>query len=206
MIIVLEMVEHYYTREQASVFKPEKIVVNVLGKEFELYTSGGVFSSRKIDTGTELLIESALVKKEWNVLDLGCGYGVAGIALKKKNPEIKITFSDVNERAVKLTMMNIKSNKINADVFQSSVFENKELNAMRFDTIILNPPQTAGKKICFRMIEESAAHLVKGGLLQLVARHKKGGKELSKKMEEVFGNVGVAGKGRGYRVYVSGRL
>lgn len=199
------MTEHYYTQNQTSAFKPEKITVNVLGKEVELYTSGGVFSAREIDKGTKLLIESALIKRGWKVLDFGCGCGVIGIALKKKEPELNVTFSDVNERAVKLAEMNLKLNKITADVFQSNVFENKELNTIQFDTILLNPPQTAGKKICFRMIEESAAHLVNGGALQIVARHKKGGKELSKKMEEIFGNVAVAGKKGWYRVYVSER-
>jgi 16S rRNA (guanine1207-N2)-methyltransferase len=75
-----------------------------------------------------------------------------------------------------------------------------------FDTILLNPPQTAGKKLCFELIEESKAHLKKDGLLQLVARHNKGGKDLSKKMLEVFGNVEPTAKEAGFRVYVSKRL
>ena len=43
----------------------------------------------------------------------------------------------------------------------------------------------------------------KKGTLQIVARHNKGGKNLSEKMEEVFGNVKVLAKKRGYRVYLS---
>ena len=73
----------------------------------------------------------------------------------------------------------------------------------KFDVILLNPPQTAGKKICFRMIEESKEHLNKGGSLQLVARHQKGGRSLQAKMEEVFGNVKVIARGSGYRIYYS---
>jgi len=40
-------------------------------------------------------------------------------------------------------------------------------------------------------------------LLQVVARHKKGGKSLSHFMEEVFGNLTAVAKKSGYRVYVS---
>jgi len=73
----------------------------------------------------------------------------------------------------------------------------------KFDVILLNPPQTAGRKLCFRMIEESRKYLKKGGSLQLVARHNKGGRVLSEKMEEVFGNLETIARKGGYRVYVS---
>ena len=53
------------------------------------------------------------------------------------------------------------------------------------------------------MIEKAKDHLKKGGLLQIVARHKKGGKSLEAKMKEVFGNVEAIAKKSGYRVYIS---
>jgi len=197
------MTEHYYTKEQKSEFRPVKITIRVSGRVFDIYTAGGVFSPKKLDNGTRLLIEKAAVQDGWKVLDFGCGYGVLGIALKKAHPAIELAMSDVNSRAVKLANMNLKMHNINAEVFQSDVFSNKSLAVMEFDTILLNPPQTAGKKVCFRMITESHGHLKRGGLLQIVARHQKGGKHLSQKMEEVFGNVSETAKGSGYRVYVS---
>lgn len=199
----MRMTEHYFSKNQTSVFKPKKINMRLKGTEFEMYTAGGVFSPKKIDTGTKLIIEKAIVKNGWKVLDFGCGYGVLGIAFKRKRPLIDMVMSDINLRAVKLTKMNLRLHNIDADVLQSNVFENKKLAAMEFDTIILNPPQTAGKKVCFRMIAESREHLRIGGLLQIVARTKKGGKHLSEKMEESFGNVREEAKGSGYRVYVS---
>lgn len=197
------MTEHYYSEKQTSEFKPVKMLVRVLGIEFELYAAGGVFSAKKLDIGTRLLIESAKVRKGWKVLDVGCGYGVVGIAIKKKNPSAEVVMSDVNERAVRLAEMNIALHKLEAKAVQSDIFSNPLLDSMRFDTILLNPPQTAGKQVCFSMIEQSREHLVKGGLLQLVARSQKGGKHLSKKMEEVFGNVRDTAKKSGYRVYES---
>ena len=72
-----------------------------------------------------------------------------------------------------------------------------------FDTILLNPPQHAGKDVCMKMIENAIKYLKNGGLLQLVARHNKGGKSFEKKMKEVFGNVKDIAKKGGFRVYVA---
>ncbi|MEK7219881.1 MAG: methyltransferase, partial [candidate division NC10 bacterium] len=38
-----------------------------------------------------------------------------------------------------------------------------------FDVILLNPPQSAGKELCFKLIEDSKSHLSASGNLQLVA-------------------------------------
>jgi 16S rRNA G1207 methylase RsmC len=88
----------------------------------------------------------------------------------------------------------------NATVLDSDKYEGID---KKFDVILLNPPQTAGKETCFDMIEGAKEHLKKGGTLQLVARHQKGGRALSEKMKEVFGNVGVLNRKGGYRVYCS---
>jgi len=197
------MTQHYFSEKQESEFKPVKMKAELLGTEIELYTAGGVFSPKQIDAGTRLLIESAIVKPGWKVLDMGCGYGIVGIAIKKKYSLTTVYMSDINERAVQLSTMNVQLNRIEATVLQSDVFANKELDAARFDTILLNPPQTAGKKLCFQMIDESKQHLNKGGTLQIVARHNKGGEGLSRKMEEVFGNMTETAKKSGYRVYIS---
>jgi 16S rRNA G1207 methylase RsmC len=203
MEMVRTMVEHYYTEEQKSPFKPKKVKMRVAGKEFDMYTAGGVFSPKKLDNGTKLLIEAAEVKPGWKVLDLGCGYGVVGVSIKKIQPSADVVMSDVNSRAVRLSRMNAKLHSARVMVIHSDVFADEQLDRMRFDTILFNPPQTAGKETCYRMLEESKRHLVKGGMLQIVARTQKGGKQLSKKMEELFGNVCDTAKKSGYRIYVS---
>ncbi len=190
--------EHYFTKSPTSIIKERKITAILRGKELVLHTGSGVFSPDRIDLGTRLLIEKSLVKKGETVLDFGCGYGAAGVAIAKAVPDVKVMMSDVNERAVMFAKKNVKVNKVKATAVQSDIFENVK---GKFDVILLNPPQTAVKKICFRMIEESKEHLNKNGSLQLVARHQKGGKSLQAKMEEVFGNVKVIARGSGYRIY-----
>jgi 16S rRNA G1207 methylase RsmC len=97
----------------------------------------------------------------------------------------------------------VENNVTNAQVMQGDIFSAIQ---ERFNTILLNPPQSAGKDICFRMIEESHEYLDNNGFLQLVARHNKGGRQLEKKMQEIFGNVKQIAKKGGYRVYVSQKI
>ena len=95
---------------------------------------------------------------------------------------------------------------MDADLSHDPKYTEQMFNEIKnndFDVVLSNPPQTAGKEICFKLIEQSNEHLKNNGNLQLVARHNKGGKTLSKKMEEVFGNVRVIAKKSGYWVYVS---
>ena len=191
--------EHYYTKEQTSKFELKKISAVLLGRNFEFFVSPGVFSKDKIDNGTYILIENAEVNEGCKLLDLGCGYGAVGIVFAKAK-KCDVVMADSNERAVKLTKMNAKLNNIDVDVRVSDIFSKIP---EKFDVILLNPPQTAGKEICFKMIEQSKEHLNKNGTLQLVARPKKGGKTLAQKMLQVFGNAYEIAKGAGFKVYLS---
>ncbi len=190
--------EHYYSEKQSSALKPEKKTINVNNDSFELYTASGLFSKEHIDSASKLLIEHASLPEQGKVLDLGCGYGVIGISLLKKNPDLKIFFSDVNERALLLTKKNLELHGLKGKVIKSFLFENiKE----EFSVILSNPPMSAGKDVCFRLIEEAYEYLEKNGSLQLVARHNKGGKALKEKILEVFGNAEELARQGGFRVY-----
>ena len=193
------MTEHYYSEKQTSKLRIKELNINLRGNKLKFYTGSGIFSIGEIDKGTYLLIDKCIIKDNWSVLDLGCGYGCVGIALANEVSSVLMT--DINERAVKLSRMNIKINKLeNIKVIKSDLYKNVK---KKFDTIITNPPTLAGRKVCFDIIEGAKEHLNKGGLLQLVARHNKGGKILEAKMKEVFGNVKDIAKKSGYRVYIS---
>ncbi len=192
--------EHYYSEHQKSPLNLKKIRQKIDGNDFEFFTASGIFSKEKIDKGTLVLAESMLVAKSQKVLDMGCGIGVLGI-IAAKFFDANVTMSDVNKRAVMLTRKNIELNKVKADIFQGNLYE--QIKDNDFDVILSNPPQNAGKELCFELIEKSKNHLKSNGTLQLVARHNKGGQTLSEKMEEVFGNVKVIAKKSGYWVYLS---
>ena len=195
------MTSHYFSQNQTSDYKEESFITTLRGNTFQFVTASGVFSLKKVDKGSELLINKAVVPNEArSILDLGCGYGPVGIAIAKVFPKAEVLLSDVNERAVFVAKKNIKKNNIaNAEVVVSDGFEKINKN---FDVILLNPPQTAGKQVCQNLIEQSFHHLNNGGTLQIVARHQKGGKDLAKFMESLFGNVEDVAKSSGYRVYL----
>lgn len=192
--------EHYYSEQQKSLLNIRKISCRIRGVEFEFYTSSGVFSKEKIDKGTLILAESMSIGKNSKVLDIGCGTGVLGIAAAKMF-NAKAVLSDINKRAVMLAKRNCALNKAECEICHGNLYEKIRHND--FDAILLNPPQNAGKDICFQLIAQSKNYLKSNGSLQLVARHNKGGKTLSKKMEETFGNVKVVARKAGYRVYIS---
>jgi 16S rRNA G1207 methylase RsmC len=195
------MAEHYYSEEQKSELKLRKISARLRGIEIEMWTGAGVFSPKKVDKGSELLANDCIMEDKWRVLDLGCGYGAVGIAAAKAFPSSEVVMTDINKRAVRIAKMNIRLHRLkNASAVQGDMYQKAE---GKFDTILLNPPQTAGKEICFRMIELAKEHLKKGGLLQIVARHNKGGKTLSEKMKETFGSVEEISKKSGYRIYAA---
>lgn len=193
------MAEHYFSKNQLSELKIKETKARVRGFTITLKLGSGTFSSKKIDAGSRLLAESMRIGKHDKVLDLGCGTGIIGI-IASKITNNSVIMTDVNERACMLAKENTKEFQ-NAEVRCGNIYE--PVKGEVFDVILLNPPQTAGKKLCMEMIEQAKGHLNKGGSLQIVARHNKGGETLAAHMKDVFGNVESIAKKGGFRVYLS---
>ena len=194
--------EHYYSEHQKSLLNAKQVRLKISGAEFEFCTASGVFSKKKIDKGTLVLAENMTLDKNSSILDIGCGIGVLGVVAAKLF-NANVIMSDINKRAVMIARINIILNNVKSKIYHGNLYEPVE--NYEFDVILSNPPQTAGKDICFQLIEQSKNYLKNNGTLQLVARHNKGGKTLSKKMKECFGNVKVIVKKSGYWVYLSAK-
>jgi 16S rRNA G1207 methylase RsmC len=192
--------EHYSTKKPTSPFKTETIDVEISNKTFTFVTPSGVFSFGRVDPASLLLLTSAHIQKSANILDLGCGWGFIGIAIKKLFPNSDVTMVDINERAVQLAKKNAKLNSTRVTILQSNLYE---AIPSQFDAILTNPPMKAGRELCYQIIEQSKSHLKTDGSLSLVALHNRGGAMLEKKMKEVFGNVETVAKKSGFRVYQS---
>lgn len=167
-------------------------------------TDNGVFSKTEIDEGTRILL-TAVVQEgiHGSVLDLGCGYGVVGITLKKVFDDITVTAVDINPRAVELTRLNCQKNGVPAEVFVSNGFA--QITGS-FDAVITNPPIRAGKKVIYKMFEDAYAHLHENGVLFAVIRRKQGAESAFRKFEEVFGSCEVIAREKGYWVLKSSKL
>jgi 16S rRNA G1207 methylase RsmC len=193
------MTEHYFTEKPKSKINLGIIRTYLRGRLFEFLTASGVFSKTRIDLGTRLLIESMNLPEKGYALDIGCGYGPVGIVAAVYNPDIHVVLTDLNERALWLTKENAKRNKAeNVEIRKGFLYE--PVKDMKFETILSNPPTTAGMKIVLPIIEQAPQHLTEGGLLQIVVRSKISGKRLTTKIKETFGNIQILARQSGYRV------
>jgi 16S rRNA (guanine1207-N2)-methyltransferase len=197
--------EHYFTSKQKSTGKEFIINFNFHSINFKFLSSKGVFSKKKIDKGTIVLLKNVSLLKNSKVLDLGCGYGAIGIVIAKLYPNSSITMVEINKRAFNLAKKNVKLNKVkNVNVMYGNLYE--PIQNKKFDLIVSNPPISAGLSVCYKIIEKAKEHLNERGRLQIVARKKKGGNRLMEKMIHTFGNCKIIGKEKGYYVYQSEKL
>ena len=194
------MAEHYYSERPKSQPRLGLLRCRLRGHDFEFLTASGVFSYKRIDTGTRLLIESMSLPDGGAALDLGCGYGPIGIAAAKLKPQLRVWMTDVNQRAIALAEDNARRNGVeNVRILMGSLYEPME--GLSFDVILTNPPISAGiRKAVEPIIEGATMHLKPKGSLQVVVRTTKGGGILATLLRRYFGGFDVVARGGGYRV------
>lgn len=198
--------EQYFTERPTSARSEERFEAMLRGVRLVLLSDAGVFSRGRVDKGTKLLVEHATLPAEGPVLDLGCGYGVIGLALARLLPAARVYMVDINARAVELARRAAALNGIgNACILQGDGFDALPPD-LRFRAIFTNPPYRAGSAVVFKMIEESARRLEVGGTFACVGRTRQGAKTVKRRIEECFGNVSEPAIGGGYRVMEARRL
>lgn len=203
---------HYFSEKQEVKSDRKIIKYKIENQKFEFVTDNGVFSKTKVDFGTDVMLKVFLREnmnkknQKFDVLDIGCGYGVVSVVMKTFFQKIKIISSDVNERALELTIENLLKNEVvkdkndNFKVRKSFAFDNI---SEKFDVILSNPPIRAGKQTIFQIYEKSFEHLNENGEFYSVIQTKHGAKSTQKKLEEVFGNCETLEINAGYRIFRS---
>ena len=196
------MTKMYYAENPDSAHDIHELKVTLLRQSFTFLTDSGVFSKKMVDYGSQVLLNTLDFEKGKTLLDLGCGYGPLGISLAKVQ-DVKPTMVDINNRAIDLAKQNAQKNGVEADIFQSNIYE--KVNGT-FDYIISNPPIRAGKQVVHTIISESISYLKVGGNLTIVIQKKQGAPSAKAKMEEVFVYVEILKRVKGYYILRSEKI
>ncbi len=138
---------------------------------YTVVTMPGVFSWDHLDAGTALLLDHLDVKPDMRVLDIGCGYGILGMAAARAGAQVALIDDDL--LAVRCARASVEANKL-AD--RCTVYAGDMTSAVRgqkFDLVISNPPFHKGIKTTTapaqRLVRAAFDVLRAGGRLRLVA-------------------------------------
>ncbi len=191
---------HYFTDNRHLTENRKEISFRFWCFSCRFLTDNGVFSKDAIDYGSRVLLNAIYDSKQLDgrILDVGCGYGVIGIALKKAFPDTFVTMVDVNPRAVQLAQENAQLNDVQVEILESNIYEKVE--GRRFDNIITNPPIRAGKKVIYKIFEDAYEYLEQNGCLWIVIRKQQGALSAKAKLEEIYHNCDIIKKEKGYYV------
>ncbi len=193
------MSDHYFAADPSSPFVTVPIEVSVWGLHLSLATGSGVFARGRLDAGTGVLFRvSGPPLAGDTFLDLGCGYGVIGLALALARPQATVWAVDVNERALELTRRNARSHEVEDRVRVARPDEVPD--GLRFDGIWSNPPIRVGKDALHEVLEHWLGRLAPGGEATLVVGRNLGADSLQRWLSEQGHPVRRLGSAKGFRV------
>lgn len=200
------MTEHYYSRSQNVSSDPSYWDYTLKENKFRFKTDNGVFSKKEVDFGSRVLIEAFTYPEvDGDILDVGCGYGPIGLSIAKDAKDRKVHMVDVNERALALAKENAALNQIdNVVIYESDRL--LQVKGNKFAGILTNPPIRAGKKIVHDIFEQSYEHLINNGELWVVIQKKQGAPSTLEKLEQLFQEVDVVEKKKGYFIIKAKRI
>ena len=171
------------------------------GFEFTFHSTWGLFSPRKIDEGSRLLINHLDIRSDDICLDIGCGYGAIGLVMAKLAPYGETYLVDKDYIALKYARKNARINTIdNCEILLSNGFS--EVKQRNFNIIASNLPAKVGKELLYIILSDAKKHLKKGGKLYIVTIS--GLREFIKRnLIALFGNYTKVKQGRSYTIALS---
>ena len=161
--------------------------VPLRGHRMTFHSTWGLFSPRRIDDGSYLLLKHIELEGGDVTLDLGCGYGALGLTIAKDTPAGDVHLVDKDFVAIEYAQKNARLNGLaNCRIYLSNAF--REVPAgLRFDNIVANLPAKVGGELLTIILHDARARLKRGGRLYVVTVA--GLRQFIKRnFQEVFGN------------------
>lgn len=163
------------------------IEVNVNDIKLYLNTDSRLFSPKTPDQGTLFMLSHVDFQQSDQVLDLGCGYGLAGIYAASIIPSDHVYMTDIDPVAVEIAADNVMMNGVTgAAVFQSDAYAS--IDKCNFTIILSNPPYHTDFSVAKIFIEKGFNRLSIGGRMYMVTKRKEWYKN---KLISVFGGVHI---------------
>jgi 16S rRNA (guanine1207-N2)-methyltransferase len=186
----------------ADYYAFRKLVVETHGHEVVVFGKPGVWSWGSLNAGTAALLEVTEVEPGDDVLDLGCGTGVAGAVAGLQAPQGRVTLVDCNVAAVACAQRTLVANGIaSADVRLADGVT--DLSPDSFDLVLSHLPR--GRAVQEELIRGVVWVLRPGGRFYFVANKRAGVKGAIAYARELFGRCGVVRQKKGYHVALAVR-
>ena len=198
------MEEHYFTADPSTPFKRAPVRAHVWGHWLELTSGSGVFAQGRVDVGTGVLLrEEGPPEGAREVLDLGCGYGVIGLAIAVAVPDARVTAVDVNERALLLAQENAERLGVAAR-FRALTPDQVDPGAA-YDEIWSNPPIRVGKDALHELLLQWLPRLTPDGRAVMVVGKNLGADSLTRWLGDQGFPTEKLSSAKGFRVLESHR-
>ena len=192
------MSEQYFASRPSAAHRPGTVHVILPDVHLELRTDSGVFSPRRLDPGTRLLLDVLPPPPPaGQLLDLGCGYGPLALVAAARAPGARIWAVDVNARALELTAANAA--RVGLANVTCALPDDPALPE-RFGLIWSNPPVRIGKNTLHAMLARWLARLEPGAAAFIVVQRNLGSDSLQRWLVESGWLAERAAARSGYRV------
>lgn len=168
----------------------DSYVVEWDGRDITLHNHAGVFSREGLDIGTRLLLEHLPVTISGRqVIDLGCGNGLVGIAAALRYPDAELHFTDESFNALASARLNMAAALPGRAATFTATNCLDGIGNNSADLILNNPPfhqqHVVGDHVAWQMFKDARRVLRSGGELWVVGNRHMG---YHAKLERLFGH------------------